>query len=92
MSDFFTVFMLPAIFLLFCILVAIFRFINGPTTPDRAVALDTVNTLIVSGMILAGAAFDEAIYIDVAIFYALLSYIATLYIAKHLENRRFKKQ
>ncbi|MFW6148574.1 MAG: cation:proton antiporter [Atribacterota bacterium] len=84
--------MLPAIFLLFCILVAIFRFIVGPTIPDRVVALDTVNTLVVSGMILAGAAFNEAIYIDVAIIYALLSYITTLFIAKHLENRRYKKQ
>jgi multicomponent Na+:H+ antiporter subunit F len=37
-------------------------------------------------MILVGAAFEEVIYVDVAIVYALLSYIGTLYIAKYLEG------
>jgi len=50
------------------------------------VALDTINTLVVAGMILVGAAFEEVIYIDVAIVYALLSYIGTLYVAKYLEG------
>jgi multicomponent Na+:H+ antiporter subunit F len=62
----------------------------GPTVPDRVVALDTINTLVVAGMILLGAAFEEVIYIDVAIVYALLSYIATLYIAKYIERRAKK--
>jgi len=33
-----------------------------------------------------GAAFNEIIYIDVAIVYALLSFITTLFIAKYLEG------
>jgi multicomponent Na+:H+ antiporter subunit F len=32
------------------------------------------------------AAYEEVIYIDVAIVYALLSYIGTLYVAKYLEG------
>jgi multicomponent Na+:H+ antiporter subunit F len=84
MNGAFLIFMLPAVFILISILIAVFRFISGPTIPDRAVALDTVNTLVVAGMILLGAAFEESIYIDVAIIYALLSYVTTLYIAKHL--------
>lgn len=91
MSGFFNIFILPVVLLLVSILIAIFRFISGPTIPDRVVALDTINTLVVAGMILIGAAFEESFYIDVAIVYALLSYIATLYIAKYLEERRVKK-
>ena len=65
----------------------LYRLITGPTIPDKVIALDTINTYIVAAMILYGAAFEEIIYIDIAIVYALLSYITTLYIAKFIERR-----
>jgi len=37
-------------------------------------------------MVLCGAAFRESIYIDVAIVYALLSFITTVLIARYLEG------
>jgi len=40
-------------------------------------------------MVVFGAAFRDVIYIDVAIVYALLSYISTLFIAKYLEGGEF---
>jgi len=40
-------------------------------------------------MVIFGAATDQWIVIDVAIVYALLSYISTLFIAKYLEGGRF---
>ena len=86
MNESFLIFMLPGVFILISILIVILRFIAGPTIPDRVVALDTVNTLVVAEMILLGAAFEESIYIDVAIIYALLSYITTLYISKYLTD------
>jgi multicomponent Na+:H+ antiporter subunit F len=87
MSQFINIFLIPAVLLMIFILISLFRLILGPTVPDRVVALDTINTLVIAGMILFGAAFDSIIYIDVAIVYALLSYIATLYIAKYMERR-----
>jgi multicomponent Na+:H+ antiporter subunit F len=68
---------------------AIIRIIKGPTAPDRIVGLDTVNTIIIVSMIVFGAAYNEIIYIDVAIVYALLSFISTLFIAKYLEGGKF---
>ena len=62
------------------------RVMLGPSVPDRVVGVDTLNTLIVAGMILLGAAYDRVIYIDIAIVYALLSYIGTLIIAKYLQE------
>ena len=80
---------LPAAVVLgICIVIALVRVFLGPTTPDRIVGLDTVNTLVVSTMIILGAAFHEAIYIDVAIVYALLSFVTTLFIAKYMEKGR----
>ena len=71
------------------VVMAIIRIIRGPTAPDRVVGLDTINTIVISSMVLFGAAYNEVIYIDVAIVYALISFISTLFIAKYLEGGKF---
>jgi len=76
-------------FLMLAVLIALIRVIKGPTAPDRVVGLDTINTIVIVGMVIFGAAFKDVIYIDVAIVYALLSYISTLFIAKYLEGGEF---
>ncbi len=75
--------------LLLCSIMAMIRVIRGPTAPDRIVGLDTINTIVIVLMVVFGAAFNEVIYIDVAIVYALLSFISTLFIAKYLEGGDF---
>jgi multicomponent Na+:H+ antiporter subunit F len=60
------------------------RLVLGPTAPDRVIALDTVNTLVIASMILFGVVFKEIIFVDVAIVYGLLSFVSTLYIAKYI--------
>ncbi|MCR4404802.1 MAG: cation:proton antiporter [Candidatus Acetothermia bacterium] len=79
-------FAIAAIFLGFYMLFCLIRVAAGPTVPDRVVGVDTINTLVVALMVLLGTFYKEVIFIDVAIVYALLSYIATLYIAKYLEG------
>lgn len=76
------------IILLICVVMALIRVLKGPTAPDRVVGLDTINTIVIIGMVIFGAAVEEVIYIDVAIVYALLSFISTLFIAKYLEGGR----
>jgi multicomponent Na+:H+ antiporter subunit F len=73
----------------FAVILAVIRIILGPTAPDRVVGLDTVNTIVIVGMVIFGAAFNVVIYIDVAIVYALLSFISTLFIAKYLQGGEF---
>lgn len=75
--------------LLICIVMAIIRVIKGPTAPDRIVGLDTINTIVIVSMVIFGVASASIIYIDVAIVYALLSFISTLFIAKYLEGGDF---
>ncbi len=76
-------------FLLLAIVIALIRVIKGPTAPDRVVGLDTINTIVIAGMVIFGAITQNIIYIDVAIIYALLSFISTLFIAKYLEGGDF---
>ncbi len=60
------------------------RLVLGPTAPDRAIALDTVNTLVIAAMVILGVVYSEIIFVDVAIVYGLLSFVSTLYIAKYI--------
>jgi multicomponent Na+:H+ antiporter subunit F len=89
MIDLNTTFLLVVIALVLCIILALIRVFRGPTAPDRVVGVDTINTMVIVSMVAYGAAFREVIYIDVAIVYALLSFIATLFIAKYIEGGEF---
>jgi len=60
------------------------RLVLGPTAPDRVIALDAVNTLVIAAMIIFGVIYQEVIFVDVAIVYGLLSFVSTLYIAKYI--------
>ena len=80
-------FMVIAIVLVVLMLVCLARILLGPTMPDRIVALDTINTLVMGFLVVLGAAFNAVIYIDVAIVYALLAFVSTLFISNYLEAR-----
>ena len=75
--------------LILAIVIALIRVIKGPTAPDRIVGLDTINTIVIVSMVIFGFITGSVIYIDVAIVYALLSFISTLFIAKYLEGGEF---
>jgi multicomponent Na+:H+ antiporter subunit F len=70
--------------LIVLILLCIIRLVIGPTAADRVIAVDTVNTLTIASMVILGLLYKEVIFIDVALVYALLSFVSTLYIAKYL--------
>jgi len=79
-----TLWITVAMILAALIVLSLIRLVKGPTAPDRVVALDAVNTLVVAGMIVLGIVYQQIIFIDVAIVYALLSFVGTLYIARQL--------
>lgn len=80
----------PAVIVLaVCIIITVARIFIGPGAPTRLVAFDTTNTLVVAGLVVIGMMFNHAIFIDVAIVYALLSFVMTLYVAKYIQGGRF---
>lgn len=66
------------------ILFAMIRLFLGPEISDRVVAFDTINTLTVALMIMLGVAFSELFFVEIAIVYAILSFVGTLFIAKYI--------
>jgi len=65
---------------------SIIRFVKGPTVGDRTLALDTMTTLMVAGLVLLSAVFDRFIYADVALIYGVLGFIGVIVIARYLEG------
>ena len=82
---------LPAIIVMMvCIGIAVVRVFMGPGAPTRLVAFDTLNTLVVTSLVVvAMMSENRPFYIDVAIVYALLSYVMTLYVAKYIQGDKF---
>jgi len=81
---------LPAIIaMVVCIIIVVVRIFIGPGAPTRLVAFDTTNTLVVASLVMAGMMFNHALFIDVAIVYALLSFTMTLYVAKYIGGSKF---
>ena len=88
MADILSIFFWTGIWLGILMIVAMLRGLLGPTIGDRVVALDTINTIVVAAMVVLAMAYREIILVDIAIVYAILSYITTLYMAKYLEGVR----
>ena len=68
-------------------LLALVRFIKGPSAPDRVVAFDILTVISISFIVLAALVVQRGIYLDVALVYALLSFLGVIAIARYLEGR-----
>jgi len=68
------------------IILCLVRLLKGPTTPDRAVALDTIATITTALLVLLGSIFQRYVYLDVALVYAVLTFIGSVAIARFLEK------
>lgn len=66
--------------------VCLFRAIAGPTLADRLVAVNLVGTKTIAVLSLIAFIFDQGMYIDTAIVYALLNFIVTIAVARYLET------
>ncbi|MFH1782970.1 MAG: cation:proton antiporter [Candidatus Omnitrophota bacterium] len=75
--------------LLFACGLCLYRILKGPTSADRAVTIDMLGVLIVGFCAIMGITTGRSWYIDIAIAWALQSFIATLALAKFLEGKSF---
>ena len=75
--------------LLFCSLLCLVRIARGPTAPDRTVAIDILGTLVVGFCCVMALWTGRDYYMNIAIAWALISYVGTLALAKYLEGRSY---
>ncbi|HEY5133066.1 MAG TPA: cation:proton antiporter [Candidatus Krumholzibacteriaceae bacterium] len=76
-------------FLLLCMFMCLYRVGKGPTAPDRIVAIDIMGILMVGFCAIFSIITKKDLYMNIAISWALLSFIGTLSLAKYLEGRGF---
>jgi multicomponent Na+:H+ antiporter subunit F len=72
-----------------CCFLCLYRIGLGPTAPDRAVAIDILGIVIVGFCALIGVVTEKDYYLNIALAWALLSFIGTIALAKFLEGRSF---
>lgn len=83
---------LPAkfmLFLLICFLLALFRILKGPTAADRSVATDITGILVIGFCAILAIYTNKDWYMDIAIAWALQSFIGVLALVKFLEGKNF---
>ncbi|HOF14827.1 MAG TPA: monovalent cation/H+ antiporter complex subunit F [Spirochaetota bacterium] len=88
MYDFDLIFLISGLLLIIYVCIIVIRIAFSHNVPERIVALDTINTLIIVIMIVLGAAQKKALYIDIGIVYGIISFIGTLYIARYLIDEK----
>ncbi|MFH2096860.1 MAG: monovalent cation/H+ antiporter complex subunit F [Bacteroidota bacterium] len=68
------------------LLVALYRFIKGPSVPDRVVSFDvmTVSSIAIIGMISYFS--GRIIYLDIALVYGLLSFLGVIIVGRFIEK------
>ena len=75
--------------LLLCCFMCLYRIARGPTAPDRTVAIDILGILVVGFCVLFAVITGKDFYVNVAITWALLSFVGTIALSKYLEGRDF---
>jgi multicomponent Na+:H+ antiporter subunit F len=75
-----------AMLILIGILLGVLRLILGRTIVDRVVALDMLTVVSISLIALYAHVAGRFIYLDVALVYGLLSFLAVLAVARYLER------
>ena len=68
------------------LLFGFYRFIKGPTSPDRVVALDTLTTIISVSLVLGALFYNNKVLIDISFIFAALSFTSVIVISRYLEG------
>jgi multicomponent Na+:H+ antiporter subunit F len=67
----------------------LYRIGKGPSAPDRTVAIDILGTLVVGFCCVMALWTGRDYYMNIAIAWALISFVGTLALAKRLEGRSY---
>ncbi len=85
--------------LIFCITVVLvsigltlYRVIKGPGVYDRILAANVFGTITVVLIALLSLLSHDMAYIDMALLYALINFIATIAFLKYFRDGSFKKE
>jgi multicomponent Na+:H+ antiporter subunit F len=68
------------------IFLSLYRFIKGPDVSNRVISFDVMTVISVSVIALIAHFAGRIIYLDVALVYALLSFLSVVVVARYIER------
>lgn len=83
-------FICSIVFLAITVIICSYRAIKGPKATDRLIAINVIGTKTVVVICILSFILKETYFIDVVLVYALISFVSSLVIARHIESRRDK--
>lgn len=71
----------------FCVLsvymfICLIRAIKGPTTADRIISINMIGTIVIMIILLLALMKNEGYLVDIALIYALLSFLAVVLLTR----------
>ncbi len=72
--------------ILLSIAISMIRFLIGKTSVDRVIAFDIMTVSSIALIAVLAKMTGRIIYLDIALVYGLLSFLAVIIIAKYLEK------
>lgn len=78
------------VFLSLTVMICSYRAIKGPKATDRLIAINVIGTKTVVIICIIAFILKETYFIDVVLVYALISFVSSLVIARHIEAGRTK--
>lgn len=68
------------------LLLGLIRMLIGPDASDRIISANTMSVTITAGLIVVALYFNSALYLDVALVYAAISFIGIIAISRVLKG------
>ena len=79
-----------AVAMMVMVFLSLIRAIIGPTAADRVAAINIIGTKTVVMIALISRLYNQGYYLDIAMVYALMSFMTTIGVAKYLEKGGLK--
>ena len=70
------------------LLLGLLRLLMGPRAPDRIVAADTLSVVTTAGIAGLGVVLGNVLYLDIALMYGVLAFVAVVALARAIEGNR----
>ena len=81
-------FSVAATIVILAIILVLYRAIKGPRVCDRVLAVNVIGTKTVVLIALIGYIYERPHFMDIALVYALINFIATIAFLKYRETGR----
>lgn len=72
-------------------LLSLYRLLFGPSNADRIVSADALSLIATVVLLFLASIFDSSLYLDVALVYAVLSFVGIIALARVIEAQTTNK-